>query len=179
MEALERVAKLPAALRQLNAAIRLLFAGEDPIAVHTLVGAASILLTDLIEHRAPDRSWDREAQEATGLNASEYFRMMRKVQNFFKHAREDQDAELEFDPSETESLAFWAAMNASELAPMSNEMQVFQLWYVACHYPDVDKENSPLKEAIDLFGDLRPKDRASRLEAGLRLLLQVRAEHAA
>lgn len=177
-EPLIRIAKLPAALRQLDAAIRLLFAGEDPIAVHTLVGAASILLGDLTEHCVPDRSWDREAQAAVGLTPSEYFNIMRKAQNFLKHARDDHEAELEFDPADTESLAFWAVMNASELAPMTPEMQVFQLWYVASNYPEVDPTDTPLKEAIELFGDLRGVDRQVRLKAGHRLLWEIGTDNA-
>jgi len=35
------VSKIEVAQRQLNVAIRMLFANDDPIAVHTLVGAAS------------------------------------------------------------------------------------------------------------------------------------------
>lgn len=172
------ITKLDAARRQLDTAIRLLFAGEDPVSVHTLVGAASVLFSDLIELEAPDRSWDRQAQAATGMSKSEYFQIMRRAQNFFKHARDDHDAQLEFDPSDTEALTFWAVMNASELAPMSPETEVFQLWYVASSYPDVDPNDSPLREAIELFGDLRGAERAVRLEAGRRLLEEHRCNAA-
>jgi len=41
------IIKLEAVRRQLDAAIRLYFAEDDPIAVHTLVGAPHILITDL------------------------------------------------------------------------------------------------------------------------------------
>ncbi|WP_295960179.1 hypothetical protein [Rhodoferax sp.] len=115
------IGKLEVALRQLNFSIRLLFDGADAVSVHTLVGAASNILTDLVKVSAPERSWDKIAREANNLAPSAYFQIMRKPQNFFKHARDDHKATLEFDPEETEALAFWAVMNASELAPLSVE----------------------------------------------------------
>jgi len=167
------VSKLEAAQRQLNLAIRLLFANADAVAVHTLVGAASIVLTDLVERLAPEKSWDKQAQEANELTASQYFQIMRKAQNFFKHAREDHDTTIEFDPNDTESLAFWAVMNASELAPMSIEAQVFQLWYIASHSPIEDVSETPLREAIQLVGDLRAVPRVNRLQVGAQVLAEA------
>ncbi len=165
-----QVSKLEAAQRQLDFAICMLFAGADPIAVHTLVGAASIIFTDMVENIAPDKSWDKMAQNANNLAPAEYFNIMRRAQNFFKHARTDHDAALDFDLDDTESLAFWAVMNASELAPLSIEAQVFQLWYIASHSPVSDDNESPLREAIQLFGDLRAKPREERFQAGFRVL---------
>ena len=165
------VSKLNAAQRQLDVAIRMLFGEEDPVSVHTLVGAASVLLTDLVEIIIPQRSWDKMAREANSLAPSEYFQVMRRDQNFFKHARGDHQAVLTFNPEETEALAFWAVMNASELAPLSIESQVYQLWYIAARSPFTDPEKSPLREALGLFGDLRLLPRAERLRAGKRVLL--------
>lgn len=164
------VSKLDAAQRQLRVAIRMLFSEDDPVAVHTLVGAASLLFSDLVEIAAPERSWDKKAREANSLTPSEYFQVMRHYQNFFKHAHDDHEAVLEFNPEETEALAFWAVMNASELAPMSIEAQVYQLWYIAARAPFEDPKRSPLREALELFGDLRPLPRTERLKAGNRVL---------
>lgn len=170
-----QVSKLEAAHRQLNLAIRMLFADADAVAVHTLVGAASIIFTDLVEQLAPEKSWDKQAQEANELTASQYFQVMRKAQNFFKHAREDRDATIELDPNDTDALAFWAVMNASELSPMSIEAQVFQLWYIASHSPIEDVSQTPLKEAIQLVGDLRSESRVNRLQVGAQALAQAEA----
>ena len=167
------ISKIEAAQRQLNLAIRLLFAGADAVAVHTLVGAASLLFTDLVERLAPAKSWDKQAQDANELTTSQYFQIMRKAQNFFKHARDDHDTTLEFDPNDTEALAFWAVMNASELGPMSLEAQVYQLWYIASHSPLPDVTETPLREAIQLVGDLRAVPRVNRLKAGERALAQA------
>jgi hypothetical protein len=42
-----KISKLDAAQRQMDAAIFIYFHDVDPVSVHTLVGAAHILLTDL------------------------------------------------------------------------------------------------------------------------------------
>ena len=81
-----QLTKLDAARRQLRVAIRLLFDGVDPIAVHTLVGAASIIISNLTDQQHPENSWDRFIQKANNISASEYFQIMRKPQNFLKHA---------------------------------------------------------------------------------------------
>jgi hypothetical protein len=167
-----KISKFEAARRQLRMAIRLLFEGADPVPIHTLIGASSIVLSDLIEKKVPDRSWDHFARQANNISASEYFRVMREAQNFLKHAKDDPDAMFDFDPTDTESLAFCAVMNSGELGPLSMEESVLQLWYIACHDPQLEDSQSPYKEALELFGDLRGAPRQQRLEAGRKVLVE-------
>lgn len=166
------VSKLDAARRQLTVAIRLLFEGIDPVAVHTLVGAASIIISDLVDQQHPDKSWDKFAQEANGISASEYFNVMRKPQNFLKHARNDASEIFQFDPVETESVAFWAVMNSGNFGPLSVEESVFQLWYLACHAPTLERQIEPYQVAVELFGNLKGLPRSARLAAGKRVLAE-------
>lgn len=166
------ISKLDAARRQLRVAIRLLFDGVDPVAVHTLVGAASIIISDLTDQQHPEKSWDKFAQEANGISASEYFQVMRKPQNFLKHARDDASETFKFDPTETESVAFWAVMNSGNFGPLSIEESVLQLWYLACHAPTLERAIEPYEVALKLFGDLRGLPRAARLAAGKRVLTE-------
>jgi len=98
------VTKSGAAHRQLNFAIELLFHDAGSVATHTLAGAASNLFSDLVENKCPDKSWDRMAQEDNNLNSAQFFTILRKAQNFLKHASRETDAELEFEPAETEDL---------------------------------------------------------------------------
>lgn len=172
MSEIMQVTKIEAAKRQLNAAIRMLFSEEDPIVVHTLVGAASTIFTDLIRIQAPHKSWDKLAQEANNITPSQYFQIMRKAQNFLKHAQADHGEKLDFNPIDTEALTFWAVMNAGELALLSIEAQVFQLWYIASHSPIGDENQSPFREAFNLFGDLRHCSRMERLKSGAHVLAQ-------
>jgi hypothetical protein len=170
------ISKLDAARRQIDAAIRLLFEGADPVVVHTLVGAASVIISDLVERHHPDTSWDKFAQEANKITASEYFQVMRKPQNFLKHARDDADATLDFDPKDTESVAFWAVMNLGNFGELSTEASVLQLWYLACHAPTLDPKLEPYSRALEIFGDLRGKPRAHRLAVAKRVLAEQLAD---
>lgn len=172
MSELITIAKHEAATRQLRMAIKLMFEDVDSVPVHTLVGAASIVLSDLVEKKVPEKSWDRFAQQANNISAPEYFRVMREVQNFLKHAKDDPDAILNFNPKDTESIAFFAVMNAGELGHLSTEESVLQLWYLACHDPQLEDNSSPYKEALSLFGDLRCAPRQERLEVGRRVLAE-------
>jgi hypothetical protein len=65
-------------------------------------------------------------------------------------------------------------MNASEIAPMSNEAQVFQHWYVASHSPqEVVDTNATFQQILTKFGDLRNVSRASRLKCGAQALASL------
>lgn len=170
------LSKLDAARRQLKVAIRLLFDDEDPVAVHTLVGAASVIITDLVEKHHPNKSWDRFAQEANKISASEYFQVMRRPQNFLKHARDDHTATFDFDPKDTESVAFWAVMNLANFGTLSMEESVLQLWYLACHAPTLDPRVEPYNRVLEVFGDLRQTPRAARLAIAKRILAEQLAD---
>ena len=164
------ITKLEAAQRQLRIAICLLFENADPVAIHTLVGAASVIISDLVEHRCPEMSWDKLAQEANGITASEYYQVMRKPQNFLKHAAKDPDGTFNFDPVETESVAFWAVMNIANLGHLSIEESVFQLWFLASHAPDLDRGSEVYEVVKQVFGDLRNTTRNERIQIGRKIL---------
>ena len=168
-----KLTKLEAAQRQLSISIRMLFSAQDPVAVHTLVGAASIIFTDLVEKHAPEHSWDKMAQEDNDLKPKQYFQIIRKAQNYLKHARDDHADVLIFDPSDTEALIMMAVMNASEISPMSLEAQVYQLWFLAARYPIECAMEPPFSDAISLFGDLRETPREERLRVGAQALVQA------
>jgi len=160
------VTKSGAAHRQLNFAIELLFNDADCVAIHTLAGAASNLFSDLVEHKCPDKSWDKMAQEDNNLNSSQYFNILRKAQNFFKHAEKEPDAKLDFEPAETEDLLFFAVMNAGELGKLSIPESLYQLWYLAAKAEILGSDYPFVTEALSLFPDLPRLERPQRLEIG-------------
>ena len=126
-----RVSKLDAARRQIHTAIRMIFSNDDPVSTHTLIGAASSIISNLVENGHSGKSWDQFAQQANNLAPSDYFRIMREAQNFFKHAKDDPDLEYELDSLDTESIAFFTTLNLGELGcSLTNRESVFQLWYL-------------------------------------------------
>ncbi|MEB0042905.1 MULTISPECIES: hypothetical protein [unclassified Pseudomonas] len=158
-----RVSRLDAAHRQLNLAIRLLFASADPVAIHTLVGAA----TTILHNASPEHD--------NGLAPTEFYRMTHKAQNLFKQAGMDLEAMFELDPKDSESLAFWAVMNASELGPLSLEEQLYQQWYIASHLLRGEEHETLLSSALQTFGDLSAKSRREQIQAGARGLAELDA----
>lgn len=171
-----QLTKLDAARRQLHVAITLLFDNADAVAVHTLVGAASVIISDLVAQHHPERSWDKMAQEANSITPSQYFQVMRKPQNFLKHARDDASAVFDFDSNETEAVAFWAVMNLAIFGQLSVHESVLQLWYLACHAPRLELDIEPYKKALDVFGDLRNSPCIHRLAIGKRVLVEQLAD---
>jgi hypothetical protein len=166
-----QVSKLEAAQRQLNMGVRMMFAGADPIAVHTLFGAAANLFSDLVAAKCPDDSWDKVVKEANNLEDIEYIKIVRNAQNFLKHADKDPDAVLELALSDTDALAFGAVMNASALGEdLCFEAQVFQLWYIAIYWPREKTEDFEWVDIDRWFGELHTRTRKYQLEKGLQAL---------
>ena len=164
------VGKLDAANRQLDYAIDLFFRDGDEVCIHTLVGAASMLLTDLLEVHAPERSWDRHAQTANALSPSQYFNVVRNAQNFLKHAREYPSAILDFDQVQTEELMMLAVMNSGELQDLSIPQSVYQLWYLGARAHALGPEFPFISEALELFPELANSTRSHQRLIGLRVL---------
>jgi hypothetical protein len=168
------VTKLEAAKRQLEIGIRMIFSQADPVATHTLIGAASTLLSNLIERHRPTRSWDAIAQKANNLSPSNYFAIMRRAQNFLKHADTDPDETIALDVTDTDSLAFWAVMNLGEIdGPLGKSESVFQMWYLACYSPCLEDGTPVSRAVLEQFGDLRQLDRRERISIGARALNEL------
>lgn len=170
MAELIALTKLDAARRQLKVAVHMLFDGGDPIAIHTLVGAASGIVSDLTEKAFPEKSWDRYAQEANQISASSYFFEIRKPQNFLKHANSDDAVTFDFNASDTDHLMFWTVMNLCNFGFLNIEEAVLQLWYLACYAPKLELDIEPYERARVLFGDLRGAPRQDRIKAGRNVL---------
>jgi hypothetical protein len=93
-----KVTKLDAAKRQLNQAIRLWFGDGDPVFVHTLTGAAMQVISDLLKHRGePELLFNNPIVKPEMRR--EYVNAVRSWANFLKHADEDPEGEIEFNPA--------------------------------------------------------------------------------
>jgi hypothetical protein len=114
----------------------------------------------------PGSTWEQKAQEDNNLGRAEFFKIARKAQNFLKHARDDPSETLDFNPTDTDALLTLAVFNASELAPLPPEADVFQLWALALLCPDDMIKEPPFQEAIAYFGHLQRMKRSEQLAAG-------------
>lgn len=175
------VKKLDAAKRQLDAAVRAFFNDEDSVAIHTLVGAASNIASDLVERQSSSDSWDNTIAQDNKLTIKKYFQIVRKPQNFFKHAASDPCDELEFNIRDTEHLLWVASLNLGEICSdeqlYSDVLSVFQLWYVAVwrDFWDNSDDNDMDEitgQAQEIFPNIASLCREEQLYLGKEALLE-------
>jgi hypothetical protein len=172
------IRKLDAAKRQLDAAVRIFFNGEDAIAIHTLVGAASIVLFDLLEKQKPKEAWEHKIAESTNSTIRQVLGIARHAQNFFKHADSDSDKILPFNQRDTEQLLFVCTLNCGNLAGkderLSVEQGIFQLWYIAVWQAiwleQRGQMTSLVKVANQMFPDIDKLSRSQQLQRGKEIL---------
>ena len=126
----ERITRLEAASRQLDAAIQLFFAGGDPLAVHALATAAGELFADRLARwngAAPGDSLPRES----------YLRTLKTARELLRSCGGEES--LEFDPARNDALIAQAIADRTTVCPtrpLSRDMAVFRDWYRAARAPE-------------------------------------------
>lgn len=129
------VTKLDAARRQIDTAITLWFHDGDVVSIHTLTSAAHGIVHDLMDARGKstvlfDPKWIRKERMI------EWHTIVKKAQNFFKHADRPKDptATLFFAHTATEFILMDALMAYRELSGESTDrMRVFWCYFSIQH----------------------------------------------
>jgi hypothetical protein len=171
------LAPLDAARRNLDAAIRMLFVGEDPIPVHLVVAATFRALHGQARSR-PTESWD-DRLKASLLPGGEarFFRALDTAVSLADRIDRDPGAMLqEVAPERNDFEIAIACLYLDCLeAGTSHEAQAF-LWWFATMYPDVMKADRFFKAELpaDDFQWLRTAPRAKQLQFGDTVLRMVR-----
>jgi hypothetical protein len=181
------IGKLEAAERQFDAAIHLLLQRGDPIAVHTIVGAASNIVKDLVDSNDQARTWERLIALDNGLSYGDYLKIANRVQNFLKHADRDPTETLEFNSDDTEYILWVSSLNLGEIysgeKKLSVQMAVFQIWFISTHQTEWhftdDNFGETIKAANKFFPDILTKPRQEQLNMGLKVLEEEISKRAA
>ena len=130
------ISKLDSAKRQLDTAINLFFKESDPVSIHTLVAAAHQLLID-IGNLMGIKSLIKENSIINKKYFKDYIREVNKPENFFKHAKSDSGALINFNPEQTEFLLLDAVEMYMQIASEKPEdMNIFRMWFFV-KYPNV------------------------------------------
>jgi hypothetical protein len=179
------ITKQAAAQRQIDAVIRILFSGEDPLAVHTVVAAAHSILADLNknyrkpfvmngiylhalnqlhEHFLPD--------ETNKWNLQDFKKWFHDVRNqpanFLKHANRDADKALNPATLETDHLLLEACALYMELGfEPTPEMYAFSRWHLAV-YPHDEGDR-----IVTAAGVVHSLERTAQLQFGAYLLDRI------
>lgn len=172
MSSIVSISKLDAAVRQLDAAIRLFFSGADPIVVHTLAASAGNIFADIAEHRNCGVSWRIRMRDDAGLSTGRIKYILHEAWNFFKHANHDPEGVLQFEEVDSEHLMFVAVLDCGDIQPTSCDMQAFQLWYIAAH-PEHFPETDPIfANAINTFPGLAALPLSDQLQHGNTFIIK-------
>ena len=162
-----KINKIDAARSQLDTAIQLWFQDADPISIHTLVYAA---------HEVIHVYSKKKGRKETLIFDSIYVRPDAKLlwsqitkgpANFFKHAKNDVDAEIDFEPQTSE---YFIGMSIHGLKlcgePLSVFMAAFYAW-LGLTRPDLLNEEGAKMVAhftdAKVFGSIRAKGKGEFL----------------
>ena len=184
------ITKLSAAQRQIDAAIRILFSGEDILAAHTVVAAAHAVVLDLAKTRNVTPYSESIGKTMTTLYRQQFgeeipnnklqhwvtqfenkhFRPhLNRPANFLKHADRDPESALDQDSLQTDTLLLVSCVTYAELGlDYTPEMNAFCQWHLAV-YPH---ENGD--EIMTDSGYVHNLSRAHQLEFGEFLLILCR-----
>ncbi len=173
----ERSATLAAARRNVDAAIRLLFGGEDPLPIHLMVSATFRVLHDLIQ---ADRTEARDGVVKLFLvqgGEEAFYRALDDATAFAKRAEQDPRGMLQEIPEERNDFEIAISCLYLECleATSSAEAQAF-LWWFATMYPHVMKADRFFKTSLPTedFQWLRAAPRAKQLQFGDTVLRLAR-----
>jgi len=138
-----KVNKIEAARRQIDAAIRLLFDNEDPIAIHTLTMAGFRILRDLADKQNNNINKVVQSYIKPGMEGK-FWGSMQSFANFLKHAKKDPDAVIDNIQEEVnEAILFIASLYYRDLGcQFTPEMLALYGWYSAIH-PDLISDDAP------------------------------------
>lgn len=174
-----KVTKLEAAQRQIDAAIRLLFKNEDPVAIHTVAAAGLQILKDLAK-KDTTQVWQMMDQcFRPGMRKKWRNEVENKAVNFLKHADKDPDEALEnVDEIINDLTLFSACILYDDLGHQyTPEMTGFMIWYSGI-FPDHIRDDLPwsamLAEAANNWCDL---PRNEQLAFGKEILDMCRQSH--
>jgi hypothetical protein len=136
---IEIIPKIDAARRQLDTAITLWFQDGDVVPIHTLTCSAHQIIHDINQHRnGPDLLFDSIVVK------DEYRHLIKKYlhkdYNFFKHADNDPNDSLEFNPLNTEHFILFAILGLEMLGVKSNNLRFAFTIFFAIRHPDLITE---------------------------------------
>jgi hypothetical protein len=147
------VTKREAAIRQLDAAIKLFFEEGDMIAVHTLVGASLQVMLDL-GHPKGIQSCIRSSEYIYENRIKDWINALNRTQNFLKHSNKDRDEVLQYSEEPTILLIMEAVILAETLCfhQGSKAQTAFKAWFLVAYPELIIPEALARIEAIGSIG---------------------------
>jgi hypothetical protein len=168
------VSNLEAANRQLCTAIRLFFADDDAVAVHTLACAAREIYEKRCGTAGIERMLDHIKDSNPSLTQKEIMTILNAPRNFFKHPSMNPDDSLDFsDEMMNDFVLFTACHDCMMLCTLNqpDEVQAYTIWFLAVN-PQL--HNADAARIFTGFSDLKTAARGEQKRAGRWLLDEAR-----
>jgi hypothetical protein len=126
-----QISKIEAARRQLDCAIELWFLDKDEVSIHTLAAAAYQIVHDIKAKRAEIRDLLYDSDMIKDEYRKQWINVLKRPQNFFKHADSDPDGFLEFHPQNNIGFIMFAAGGLRLLGEQTSlAVNAFTFWLV-------------------------------------------------
>ncbi|MDO9434868.1 hypothetical protein [Hydrogenophaga sp.] len=158
--------QLTTTLRMMGRAVHLLFSRQDPEHTHALAvelaASTSAFNTTLDD---PVRAWETALQTDRGLGRAR--RLQRLSSSPVWHSEHVSSPSAKLSHNHPADYLFAATMNLMHQTPLSEELHIFRLWYIAT------RATEPTDNALRLFGDLRELPAHQQLAAGARMLFTL------
>ena len=147
-----RLSKFDVAERQLLQAIRMFFAEEDAVSIHTLSEAAAQVIHDIGKKTGTMSIW-RDSARIAPERMAEWLAAVFSSRNFFKHADRDPGNTHEFKLSFNDfSILDAVLMYATLKKHWTPETLLFITWF-GIAYPDLLLEETDLHKIITKLQD--------------------------
>lgn len=118
----QTITKLDAARRQLATAIDLWFHDKDQVSIHTLSAAAYEIIHAFSKKHGRGRDLLLDSLFVKDEYRGEWKRLLRKGANFFKHADQDPDATIDFQPMTSEIFILFAILGMQSIGISPKKM---------------------------------------------------------
>jgi len=128
------ITKLDAAQRQLRTALRLWFHEGDPVSIHTLLAAAHEIIHRLYRNKGlVNLIFDSDLinEEFRGHIA----RKIKEAPNFFKHADQDSNASIKFNPEINALLPMFLVQALSDMGEPLGPEELSYIYWTNIHEP--------------------------------------------
>ncbi len=169
--ALIQLNKIEAVRRQIEAAIRLTFAGGDAVAVHAIAGDVHRIIQDFYRSRGDVEGYLRLGDWIAPGHTARFWRHFNAAAEFLRPGEWEPERIFELEEDANDFMIVFASRwyqlqgNAA-----TRDMRIFATWYVACNpgilRPDALPEATITAQMDAMSQALRALDRTDRLRAG-------------
>lgn len=152
-------------MRMAGRTIRLLFSRQDPDRARALARELARSTSPCNELHDPVRNWEPALQVDRGLGRAR--RLQRLINSPVWRSEHDVPRSGKTSTDSTADYLFATVMHLAHQTPLSDEVLLFRLWYLAM------RAVNPPENAVRLFGELRQLPVHQQLAAGARMLAIV------